>query len=76
MVANNTGGRYTEESLSGSMRLKDIGIDSLKFIVMILEIETRLGRKIFNVANLAGAQTLDDLTRVVIGEDTVSGSSS
>jgi acyl carrier protein len=74
VVATSSGGRHTEESLAGSMTLKDIGIDSLKLIVMILEIETKLGRKIFNVANLAGTRTLDDLTRVVTGQAHNNGS--
>jgi acyl carrier protein len=67
IVAASSGGRHTPESLSGSMSLKDAGVDSLKLIVMILEIETKLRRKIFNADNLGKMHTLDDLLRVAVG---------
>lgn len=74
IVAASSGGRHTPESLSGSMSLKDAGIDSLKLIVMILEIETKLRRKIFNADNLGKMRTLDDLLRVAL-EPCVEGQS-
>ena len=66
VVAAGTGGRYTPESLPGDALLKDIGIDSLKFIVMVLELETKLKRKVFNAENLGRTRTLDDLLGVAL----------
>jgi acyl carrier protein len=40
---------------------QDLGIDSLNFIRMILEVESRIGRKIFDVQNIAGIKTVGDL---------------
>lgn len=42
-----------------------LGIDSLQFIRLILEVEEKLKRKIFHVGNIAGIKTVGDLLRVV-----------
>lgn len=41
--------------------LLDLGIDSLKFIVVILEIEERLQRKVFNIENIGKLRTVGDM---------------
>lgn len=40
---------------------EDLGIGSLKFIRLILEIETSVGRRVFNVENIAAVKTVNDL---------------
>jgi acyl carrier protein len=50
------------EYLAGEMKLfEDLGIDSLQFIRLILEVETRVGRKMFDVETIANLKTVDDL---------------
>lgn len=39
----------------------DLGIDSLKFIRLILDVESKAGRRIFNVETIAGIKTVGDL---------------
>ncbi len=43
----------------------ELGIDSLKFIRLILEVEARAGRTIFNVETIAAIKTVDDLYTVL-----------
>ena len=43
----------------------DLGIDSLKFIVLVLEIEQGLKRKVFDVENVARLRTVGDLLGLV-----------
>jgi acyl carrier protein len=69
VLASNSGGRYTIDTLNEGLALTSLGIDSLKFIVVILEIEAKLGRKIFNVGNVGGARTVADLVQIVVGSD-------
>lgn len=40
---------------------QDLGIDSLNFIRLILEVESRVGRKVFNVETIAGIKTVGDI---------------
>jgi acyl carrier protein len=40
---------------------QELGIDSLKFIRLILEVEAGAGRKIFNVETIAAIKTVGDL---------------
>jgi acyl carrier protein len=48
--------------LGGEMKLfEDLGVDSLQFIRLILEVETRVGRKIFDVETIANLKTVNDL---------------
>jgi acyl carrier protein len=50
------------EYLTGEMKLfEDLGVDSLQFIRLILEVETRVGRKIFDVETIANLKTVNDL---------------
>lgn len=44
---------------------QDLGIDSLKFIKLILEVEMMAGRKIFDVKTIAGIKTVGDLYGVL-----------
>ncbi len=54
------------EEIKGEMALnQDLGIDSLQFIRLILEIERRSARRIFNVQIIAQIKTFDDLCAVV-----------
>jgi acyl carrier protein len=41
--------------------VQDLGIDSLNFIRLILEIESRVGRRVFNVETIASIKTVGDL---------------
>ena len=48
--------------LNGEMKLfEDLGVDSLQFIRLILEIESSIGRKVFNVETIANLKTVNDL---------------
>jgi acyl carrier protein len=54
------------EEITGEMALnQDLGIDSLQFIRLILEIERRSSRRIFNVQVIAQIKTFNDLCAVV-----------
>jgi acyl carrier protein len=44
---------------------QELGIDSLKFIRLILDVEGRAGRKIFNVETIATIKTVGDLDTVL-----------
>jgi acyl carrier protein len=52
-------------TLSGSDVLTDIGVDSLKFIVMVLEIEQLINRKIFDMENIGELNTVGDVLALV-----------
>lgn len=52
--------------LKGGMKLfEDLGVDSLQFIRLILEIETSVGRKVFDVETIANLKTVEDLYGVL-----------
>jgi acyl carrier protein len=54
------------EEIQGEMALnQDLGIDSLQFIRLILEIERKSARRIFNVQVIAQIKTFNDLCAVV-----------
>lgn len=56
------------EEIKGEMVLnQDLGIDSLQFIRLILEIERKSARRIFNVQVIAQIKTFHDLCAVVAG---------
>ena len=44
---------------------QDLGIDSLKFVRLVLEIEMMVGRKIFDVQVIAGIKKVSDLYDVL-----------
>ncbi|MEN3297131.1 MAG: Phosphopantetheine attachment site [Burkholderiales bacterium] len=45
--------------------LSDLGIDSLRFIVVILEIEQCLNRSIFDIGNVGELRTVGDILDLV-----------
>jgi acyl carrier protein len=54
------------EEIRGEMALnQDLGIDSLQFIRLILEIERKSARRIFNVQVIAQIKTFNDLCAAV-----------
>jgi acyl carrier protein len=54
------------EEIQGEMALnQDLGIDSLQFIRLILEIERKSARRIFNVQVIAQIKTFNDLCAAV-----------
>jgi len=66
VLARNSGGRLASAAIRDDVRLmQDLGIDSLKFILVILEIEEALGRKVFDVQNVKSIATAGDLYRLV-----------
>jgi acyl carrier protein len=68
ILAKNSGGRVAAEAIQGDLRLSgDLGIDSLKFILVILEIDEQLGRKVFNVDNVTTIVTVGDLYKLLQG---------
>lgn len=54
-----------EEIGEEKLLVAGLGIDSLQFIRLILEVEEKLKRKIFHVGNIAGIKTVGDLLRAV-----------
>lgn len=57
-------------AISGEMSLSnDLGIDSLQFIRVILELESKLARKIFSVELIAKIKTFADLCAAVAAQD-------
>lgn len=60
------------EEIRGEMVLNhDLGIDSLQFIRLILEIERKSAKRIFNVQIIAQIKTVNDLCAVVLRSRTV-----
>jgi acyl carrier protein len=63
--------RLTTKDLSagdiqGEMSLNgDLGIDSLQFILLLLEIESKAERKIFDVESISQIKTVGDLCSAV-----------
>ena len=54
------------EEIQGEMILNhDLGIDSLQFIRLILEIERKSAKRIFNVQIIAQIKTVNDLCAAV-----------
>jgi acyl carrier protein len=54
------------QDIKGEMSLKqDLGISSLQFIRLIIEIESKLARPIFNVQLIAQIRTFHDLCAAV-----------
>lgn len=54
------------EEIHDEMALnEDLGIDSLQFIRLILELERKLSRRIFNVQIIAQIKTFRDLCAVI-----------
>ena len=53
------------QTFQTDIALTDIGIDSLKFIMLVLEIENQLGRTIFNMESIGELRTVDDLLNLV-----------
>jgi acyl carrier protein len=49
------------EQLSADDTWQDIGIDSLRFIVMVLDVEQVVGRKIFDIDNVGKLATVGDI---------------
>ncbi|MGE5324320.1 MAG: acyl carrier protein [Actinomycetota bacterium] len=62
VVARLSSKGLSADEMRGEMLLKqDLGIDSLRFIQLILEIESRSETRIFDVHMIAEIKTLDDL---------------
>lgn len=57
----------TPADIDASSGLLDVGLDSLKFIVAVLDIEQRLNRRIFDVENVGQLRTVGDILALVRG---------
>lgn len=53
------------DKLSPGDVLADIGVDSLRFIVMMLEIEQVTGRNVFDIDNIGKLRTVGDILSLV-----------
>ncbi|HEY6243613.1 MAG TPA: acyl carrier protein [Pyrinomonadaceae bacterium] len=54
------------QEITGDMSINnDLGIDSLQFIRLILEVEVNAGANIFNVQNIPEIKTVNDLYEVL-----------
>jgi acyl carrier protein len=65
-VARLTAREVAREDIRAEMLLsRDLGIDSLQFIRLILEIESQTARRIFDVQVISQIKTVQDLCNVV-----------
>jgi len=65
-VAKTSNKGLRPEEIHGDMALnQDLGIDSLQFIRLLLEIERKSARRIFNIQTIAKIRTFNDLCAVV-----------
>lgn len=61
-----SGGNHSPEMIEGRMSLlNDLGIESLQFIRLVLEVEEAVGRKVFDVESLSKISTVSDLYEVL-----------
>lgn len=66
VIARLSPSKPAAEEITPNMRIKDeLGIDSLRFIRLILEIESFAARKIFTVDRIAQIRTVADLDQVL-----------
>jgi acyl carrier protein len=57
----------TCQEVKGEMSISDdLGIDSLQFIRLILEVEVKAGGSVFNVENIPHIKTVNDLYEVLM----------
>jgi acyl carrier protein len=54
-------------ALDAAKVLSDLDIDSLRFIVVVLEIEQYLNRHIFDIENVGRLRTVGDILDLVAG---------
>jgi acyl carrier protein len=60
--------RLDPAEITPSMRIKDeLGIDSLRFIRLILEMESAAKRKLFTIESIARIKTVGDLDQALAG---------
>lgn len=68
IVARNSVHPIAAEALRSDHKLRDdLGIDSMKFVLLVLEIEDRLGRRVFDLRNVRRVTTVADLELLVAG---------
>lgn len=61
-----SGQRLPAENIEARMSLlNDLGIESLQFIRLVLEVEEAIGRKVFDVETLSKMSTVADLYGVL-----------
>jgi acyl carrier protein len=53
--------KVAPSSIDPDTTLKGLGIDSLKFIMVMLDVEKKLGRRVFNAANIGAMETVRDM---------------
>ena len=67
VIAEVCGDGRNPAGIRGEQRLgDDLGIDSLQFVRLVLELEERLGFKVFNIDNLSGIRTVADIDQQVL----------
>ncbi|HEY6879428.1 MAG TPA: phosphopantetheine-binding protein [Polyangiales bacterium] len=65
VVASNAEPPRAPEELRESDALADLGIDSLKFMLVVIDLELQLGRQVFKVDDVPCIQTVHDIMRLV-----------
>ena len=55
------------ENIKREIPLAELGLNSFKFMISLLEIQKTLGKQFLTVENLATLQTIDDLLAVAGG---------
>jgi acyl carrier protein len=66
VLAKHSRGRFVADALRTEHSLdRDLGIDSLRLVLVILEIEAQLGRKVFVPEQARRLATVGDIERLV-----------
>ena len=65
VIASSAEPQMEFSNLSEEAFLKDIGIDSLKFMLMVIDIEQQLGRQIFQIDAVPEIRTVSDVIKLV-----------
>lgn len=59
-------GNLAPEAIRSDMTIaQELGIDSLNFIRLVLEVEAQVGRKLFDIQSIASIVTVGDLYKIL-----------
>jgi acyl carrier protein len=68
IVAEQVFGRMDASQLDDAAALDDLGVDSFRFLVIVMAIEAALGRKVYSMSQLARIKTIGDLVAPLEGD--------
>ena len=65
IISQQTDPPVPAKSITSSHSIEELGLDSLKFMLTIIEIEHQLGKSIFNVEVMPNIKTVGDVLDLV-----------